>query len=205
MHYLTENTQTVNPDSPVASPEGKRHEKWNNLLDPANRSLTTMRPEVRLAALVGRLSKYAGFYSKKAMQPFQFRSLDEPVYLLALMQMGNPKKSELIYEMMAEFASGIDVVNRLIGMGFMEEYPDEHDRRSKRLRITQAGLHAIQECLPVMNQIADVAYSSLTDHEKAVMVQILDKLDRYHADHYRESRNAGFDEVYERMVPHGSD
>ncbi|WP_332367978.1 MarR family winged helix-turn-helix transcriptional regulator [Spirosoma telluris] len=102
--------------------------------------------------------------------------------------------------MMSEFASGIDVVNRLVGMGLIEEFPDEEDRRSKRLRITEKGLDVIRDCFPVMNRVADVAYSSLTEGEQAVLIQILDKLDRYHADHYKQSKNVGFDEVYERMV-----
>ena len=51
-----------------------------------------------------------------------------------------------------------------------------------------------------MGRVADVAYSSLTEGEKALLVQLLSKLDRYHAEQYRQSRNAGFDEVYERMV-----
>ncbi|MGM9509387.1 MarR family winged helix-turn-helix transcriptional regulator [Larkinella sp. GY13] len=204
LHYLTETAQpaVLNQHSPVASPDGLYDEKWvESLTGTANRSLTEIRPSSRLAALVGRLSKYGYFYSKKAMFPLNFKSIEEPVYLIVLAQMGTPKKSELIYEMMVEFASGIDVVNRLVGMGYIEEFPDENDRRSKRLRITEAGLTILQECFPVMNRVADVAYSSLTEGEKALLIQILDKLDRYHAEHYKLSKNAGFDEVYDRMVP----
>ncbi|MCY7356116.1 MAG: winged helix DNA-binding protein [Rudanella sp.] len=203
LHYLTEYAQPTVVDSnrPVASPDGLYDEKWvESLSGKANRSLVEVRPEARLSALVGRLSKYAYFYSKKAMQPLDFKSIDDPVYLIVLVQMGTPKKSELIYEMMAEFASGIDVINRLIRMELIEEFPDDQDRRSKRLRITPKGLSVIQQCFPVMNRVADVAYSSLTEAEKTLLVTILDKLDRYHADHYRQSRNSDFDEVYDRMV-----
>ncbi len=206
LHYLTEQNRLVSPrpaihQSPVVEENGLRDEKWvESLTGKANRSLVPVRPEARLGALVGRLSKYAYFYSKKAMFPLDFKGIDDPVYLIVLMQMGTPKKSELIYEMMAEFASGIDVINRLTKMELMEEFPDEQDKRSKRLRITPKGLAVIQQAFPVMDRVADVAYSSLTEGEKALLVQILDKLDRYHADHYRQSKNANFDEVYDRMV-----
>ncbi len=74
-------------------------------------------------------------------------------------------------------------------MGLMEEFPDEHDKRSKRLRITERGLASVGRAFPVMARVAEVAYSSLTEGEKALMVQVLDKLDRYHAAHYRQSRH----------------
>lgn len=199
LHYLTEHVHppVVDQQQPVKAINEQNYRPQNNSGNP---SFIEIRPESRLAALVGRLSKYSYFYSKKAMQPLQFKGIDDPVYLLVLMKMGTPKKSELIYEMMSEFASGIDIVNRLVGMGLVEEFPDEEDRRSKRLRITFKGIEALQECFPVMNKVADVAFSSLTDGEQALLVQLLDKLDRYHAEHYRQSRNAEFDEVYEQMV-----
>ncbi len=203
LHYLTEHTNPKAADQhrPVLADDGLCDEKWvESLTGKTNWSMVEIRPEARLGALVGRLAKYAYFYSKKAMQPLDFNSIEDPVYLIALVQMGTPKKSELIYEMMAEFASGIDVVNRLVGMGLIDEFPDEHDRRSKRLQITPKGIDAIQRCFPVMDKVADIAYGSLTGGEKTILVQILDKLDRYHAEHYRQSRNAEFDEVYERMV-----
>lgn len=202
LHYLTEQTNptAVDQHRPVLA-DGFYEEKWvESLTGKTNRSMVKIKPEAQLGALVGRLAKYAHLYSKKAMQPLDFNSIEDPVYLLSLVQMGTPKKSELIYEMMAEFASGIDVVNRLVNMGLIDEFPDEHDRRSKRLRITPKGLEAIQECLPLMDRIANIAYGSLTGGEKALLVQLLSKLDRYHAEHYRQSRNAEFDEVYERMV-----
>jgi DNA-binding MarR family transcriptional regulator len=213
LHYLTQRTQQEQPTqhhNPVLDEQSLNadravvlhDEQWvESLTGKANRSMHQVRPEARLGALVGRLSKYAYVYSKKAMLPLAFKSIDDPVYLLVLVQMGTPKKSELIYEMMAEFASGVDIINRLVAMGLIDEFPDEQDRRSKRLRITEKGLAAIYEAFPVMDRVADVAYSSLTDGEKALLIQILDKLDRYHAEHYRQVRNADFDAVYERLGP----
>lgn len=209
LHYLTEQAKPTlaqhhHPISEEYGADGLalRDEQWvESLTGKANKSMVTIRAEARLGALVGRLSNYAYVYSKKAMQPLGFKSIEDPVYLIVLVQMGTPKKSELIYEMMSEFASGIDIVNRLVKMALIDEFPDEQDRRSKRLRITEKGLDVIREAFPVMDKVADVAYSTLTDGEKAVLIQILEKLDRYHAEHYRQVKSADFDEVYERMGP----
>lgn len=203
LHYLTEVSGqfTLRDQNPARDSDGLLEDKWvESLTGKANRSLVEIQPEARLGALVGRLSKYAYFYSKKAMQPLGFKSIDDPVYLLVLLQMGTPKKSELIYEMLSEFASGIDIVNRLVGLGYIEEFPDEQDRRSKRLRLTGKGMEVIQNCLPEMSRVASVAFGTLSDGEKAILIQLLDRLDRYHADHYRLNRNEDFEEVYARMV-----
>lgn len=203
LHYLTDqlHESATNGEVPTVDKDKLQNDQWKeSIIDGANQPIMSIRPEARLGALVGRLAKYAYFYSKKAMQSLDVKGLDDPIYLLVVLQMGTPKKSEVIYEMMAEFASGTDIINRHIKMAYLEEFPDEHDRRSKRLRLTPKGMDIIQACFPVMNQVADVAYSSLTEGEKAILVQILDKLDRYHADHYKQSRNSEFSEVYERMV-----
>ncbi|GAB2518094.1 MarR family winged helix-turn-helix transcriptional regulator [Spirosoma aerophilum] len=203
LHYLTDqlHESAMNGEVPTVDKDKLQNDQWKeSLTDTTSQPMMSIRTEARLGALVGRLAKYAYFYSKKAMQSLDVKGLDDPIYLLVVLQMGTPKKSEVIYEMMAEFASGTDIINRHIRMAYLEEFPDEHDRRSKRLRLTPKGMDIIQACFPVMNQVADVAYSSLTEGEKAILVQILDKLDRYHADHYKQSRNSEFSEVYERMV-----
>lgn len=168
-------------------------------ISPREAAPYSMSPEAKLASLMGRLIRFVYSYSKKAMQPLQFRNIDDPVYLIALAQMGTPKKSELINEMLSEFPSGIDIIKRLIGMELIEEFPDEFDRRSKRLRITEKGLFALQRCFPEMNKVADIAFGILTHDEQATLIHILNRLDRHHVEHYKDLRNASFDEIYERM------
>lgn len=192
LHYLTEHSSFAAPTTDAAH--------WaESLSNQAPRASVPMSMDARLGSLVGKLSRYATIYSKKAMQPLNFKGIDDPLYLMALLQMGTPKKSELIYEMLSEFPSGIDIINRLIKMEYMEEFPDETDRRSKRLRITPQGMAIVQQCFPELTRVADIAFGTLTDGEKAVLVHLLDRLAIHHADHYKDLRNAGFEEVYTRM------
>lgn len=198
-HYLSENkhlpsasgeilelsTDELRPPTPVSNREPAHH---------------VMSHEAKLASLMGRLIRFVYTYSKKAMQPLNFRSIDDPIYLIALAQMGTPKKSELIHEMLSEFPSGIDIIKRLIGMGLIEEFPDEVDRRSKRLQITAKGISTLQQCFPEMNKVADIAFGTLTNDEQITLIRILNRLDKHHAEYYKELRNASFEEVYERMI-----
>lgn len=199
LHYLTVHKKLPTTTQPVSalSPHDLQPP---TPISPRQAAPHSMSPEAKLASLMGRLIRFVYSYSKKAMQPLQFRNIDDPVYLIALAQMGTPKKSELINEMLSEFPSGIDIIKRLIGMELIEEFPDEFDRRSKRLRITEKGILALQRCFPEMNKVADIAFGTLTLEEQTTLIRILNRLDSHHAEHYKDLRNATFEEVYERMV-----
>ncbi len=153
-----------------------------------------------LSALVGRLSRFAYFYSKKAVEKMRFNNLDDLLYLYVMIEMKSPKKSELIHAMLSEFASGIDIINRLLKMGLCEEFPDENDKRAKRVRITPAGMGALREASPIMAQISKIAFNELTETEKRMIAHILRRADRFHSEHYADFRGQDFDSIYESVI-----
>jgi DNA-binding PadR family transcriptional regulator len=103
--------------------------------------------------------------------------------------------------MLSEFASGIDIINRLLKMGLCEEFPDENDKRAKRVRITPDGMEALQEASPIMAQISKIAFNELTETEKKMIAHILRRADRFHSEHYADFRSQNFDSIYEKVIP----
>lgn len=154
----------------------------------------------QLAGLVGKLNNFAGLYCKKALQNVGLNNIDDWVYLITLSQMGYPKKSELIYEMVSEFPSGIDIIKRLVALNLVEEHADEEDRRSKRLRITQNGLAVLEKSMPYMNQVGEMAFGTLHDNEKVMILNILKRLDSFHTGHYKDIRTAEFEEAFQLLT-----
>ena len=130
----------------------------------------------------------------------RFKNLDDIIYLFLMIEMKSPKKSELIYAMLSEFASGIDIINRLLKMGLCEEFPDENDKRAKRVRITPTGIEALQEASPIMAQISRIAFNELTQTEKKMITHILRRADRFHSEHYADFRGQDFDSIYESVI-----
>jgi MarR family transcriptional regulator, lower aerobic nicotinate degradation pathway regulator len=155
-----------------------------------------------LGGLVGRLGAYAGMYSKKALSNLNLNNVEDWVYLIVLNEMGTPKKSELIYQMLSEFPSGIDVIKRLINNGFAEEFPDENDKRSKRVKITQSGLEVVQKGYPEMQKVGEMAFGTLSEVEKQILVNILRKLEIFHDGHYKNIRTAEFEEAFTLLTTH---
>jgi MarR family transcriptional regulator, lower aerobic nicotinate degradation pathway regulator len=149
-----------------------------------------------LAALIGKLNKYASLYCKKAIENFGLRNIDDWIYLISLQEMGTPKKSELIYAMLSEFPSGIDIIKRLLTLELVEEFPDEQDKRSKRLKITPKGLQTLVASLPYMEKVGNMAFDTLNEREKIMILTILKRLDNHHNEHYKIVRNLEFEEAY---------
>ncbi|MCU0324152.1 MAG: MarR family transcriptional regulator [Spirosomaceae bacterium] len=156
----------------------------------------------QLAGLIGRLNKYASLYCKKALEHVGMNNIDDWVYLISLHDMGTPKKSELIYEMVSEFPSGIDIIKRLVASELVVEFPDEQDKRSKRLKITPKGIQVLYESFPYMSKVGEMAFDTMNMSEKTMVLNILKRLDNYHAGHYKNVRNAEFSEAYELLTSH---
>jgi len=155
----------------------------------------------QLGRLIGKLSRYASIYAKKAFSPLGLNNFEDFGYLWQTQYMGSPKKSELIYAMLSEFPSGVDVIKRLVGKGLLEEFPDEQDKRSKRVRITEKGLALSIQSIPVTEKVARVIVGDLKDEDKTLLIDLLQGLEQLHDNHYKLLRNTNdFEEVYELMV-----
>jgi hypothetical protein len=154
----------------------------------------------RMAGLLLRMGKFATHYSKKALKDSALNNTEDWFYLIGLIDGKTPKKSEYIHEMLSEFPSGIEVINRLLKLGMIEEIPDLMDKRSKRIKITNSGLGLLYSTLPKMNKIGDMAFDRLDNIEKSILLNLLKKLETHHNKHYREVKELGFEGAYGVLV-----
>ena len=84
--------------------------------------------------------------------------------------------------------------------GYLVEFPDQEDKRSKRVRITPAGIEKVQACLPQMQKVGQMALGILTTTEKQFLVNIFDRLDRFHESHYKTTRTEGFEALHQLLT-----
>jgi DNA-binding MarR family transcriptional regulator len=143
-----------------------------------------------LSALLGRLSRYAFIYTKKALAPLGLSSVDDIIYLFAVLEQGEPRKSDVIYKTLSEYPSGIDVIKRLVKLSLLEELPDETDKRSKRLRMTPKGHDVLGMAFPMLSEAADAAFGTLSHSEKMTLGNLMARLDEFHWEHYHQTRTA---------------
>ncbi len=134
-----------------------------------------------LGRTYGMLGRFINIELKQLAEKVEMDTVEEIWYLGATFEIPTPTKSELINYHMAEFSSGIAVINRLLNKGFLEEYPDELDKRAKRLRITEAGKVKLFSCIEHLEVMSKEIFSYISEDEKEILYQILAKLEKHHA------------------------
>ncbi|MCB0665392.1 MAG: winged helix-turn-helix transcriptional regulator, partial [Saprospiraceae bacterium] len=154
----------------------------------------------RTVGMLGRLGKFATLYSKKALAGYNLSTVEEWIYLLRLYMLDNPKKSELIYGLISEFPSGSEIIKRLKRKGFVSEYIDPSDRRSKRLKISGKGKKLLRDSMPKMEIVGEMALNRLNEDEKIVLDYLLNKLDAFHTRNYKKVHKASFKEAYSTIL-----
>lgn len=170
-------------------------ESWQVIQCTENRTATNV------SILVSLLYRYAKMYSRKAMKESGLKSVDEFALLITLMTHDTISKQELIKEQVLEKTSGIEIVNRLIRQGFVEQFDGEKDRRSKLLRITPEGRREIIQILPRMNQVSKIVVGNLTQTEQNLLTFLMRKLDHFHNDIFMNDKDAGLEDILLKITP----
>jgi DNA-binding MarR family transcriptional regulator len=142
--------------------------------------------DIMLCKWITAMYRYVKVYSRKAFKDTAVGGIDEFVYLMHLFAEGNMSKTTLFEKNIHEKPTGIQIINRLIQQGFIEQTDYVHDKRSKELSITQKGRGALMEALPPANSISQLAVGVLTDAEKGQLFQLLKKLDGFSSAYFFE-------------------
>ncbi|TAE75346.1 MAG: MarR family transcriptional regulator [Bacteroidetes bacterium] len=144
--------------------------------------------EGQIGRAAGRLAKFVDMQMKILATTIEMDTVEEVWYLGSTLDLKNPTKSDMIHYCISEFSSGIGVINRLISKKYLEEYPDELDKRAKRVRLTDKGREKLFSVYPILQELASNVYAILSVDEKEILYQILGKLEKYHQQKYDNSK-----------------
>jgi MarR family transcriptional regulator, lower aerobic nicotinate degradation pathway regulator len=144
------------------------------------------------------MNRYAKSYSKKLLEGSALGSSDEFVFLIYLLNRGKTTKTELIEAARLEKPTGMEIMRRLLQLGFIAQEDHETDKRSKNIRLTDAGRAALFECLGRFDQLAHLLTGNLDDAEKNELLRLLQKLEDFHLPLRTEQRGATWEEVLAR-------
>ncbi|MFN0203066.1 MAG: MarR family winged helix-turn-helix transcriptional regulator [Bacteroidia bacterium] len=150
--------------------------------------------EVSISQGVVKLYKYAKGYIKKGLEGSLIQGAEDFGYMVVLFFHGEMTKTQLIQENISEPTSGIDVIKRLINIGLIEEFENPSDKRSKKICLTEKGKNETTKMLPIMMQTAHLISGKLTLHEKIQLMQLIQKLETFHADWKSTYKNANWEE-----------
>lgn len=153
-----------------------------------------------LMRMTGRIAKLHTIYSAAATEGSGINSSDEFSLLNAIQCLAEPRKTEAIYTALFELSTGTDMMNRLKKIGFISEYDDKEDRRSKRIKITPKGQKALTACRKRMGQLAEMEFFGLTNEEKRSCLQSLGRIDEKFSNLWLSHKGKDFEEIYKEMT-----
>ena len=130
--------------------------------------------------LIVHLNRYAKSYSKSAIFGSNFSTQEDFIYLINLKAFGEMSKMDLIKKNVHEKPVGMQIINRLINQGWIEQRNSKTDKRSKVISISETGLQALGNQMDKIRQATSIVTGNLSQKEKMELIRLLNKLDDFH-------------------------
>lgn len=134
--------------------------------------------------LIVHLNRYAKSYSKSAIFGSNFSTQEDFIYLINLKAFGEMSKMDLIKKNVHEKPVGMQIINRLINQGWIEQRNSKTDKRSKVISISETGLQALGNQMDKIRQATSIVTGNLSQKEKMELIRLLNKLDVFHQQIY---------------------
>ncbi len=130
--------------------------------------------------LIVHMNRYAKSYSRSAIFGSDFSSQEDFIYLINLKAFGEMTKMDLIKKNVHEKPAGMQIINRLIAQGWVNQTDSKIDKRSRVLKISKKGLKALENQMDKIRKAAAIVTGDLTRNEKMELIRLLNKLNDFH-------------------------
>ena len=159
--------------------------------------------ENEIAKQVIMLGRYSKHLIKKSLENHPDLVNEDFTYLFRLMDYPSLTKMQLIEKNAHEKQTGIEIIKRLVRNGLLIESPDENDKRSTRISVTEKGKKVFAESMKDITIVSKIMCGKLDDEEKEKMLHSLKKLNTFHHTVYTNLRNENTD-VLLKLVENGA-
>lgn len=133
-----------------------------------------------ISTLIVHMNRYAKSYSKSAIYGSDFSSQEDFIYLINLKAFGEMTKMDLIKKNVHEKPAGMQIINRLISQGWVNQTDSEIDKRSKVLKISFKGLNVLENQMDRIRKATEIVTGDLNHPEKRELIKLLNKLNKFH-------------------------
>lgn len=147
---------------------------------PVGSSMNPETMDMELSFLLVMQSRFYKSYAKKVLGHSELSSPEGFSFLYHLGLADSYRKMELIKMHHLEPPSGVEVLKRLMGKDFIEEFDDPDDKRAKRIRITGKGRNELQSIMPKMSEVFRLMSAGMSLNEKLHVIAFLKHMNEYH-------------------------
>jgi DNA-binding MarR family transcriptional regulator len=147
------------------------------------------------------LYRFIKHYSKKALSETTLTTVDDYSFISTLAMIDSLSKSDLITRHLMEITSGTEVIKRLLKLELIYEYPDETDKRSKRVSITVKGKALLKEADEKISVVGNILTGNLNSYEQSQLLAMLTKLHTFHTSIYTENKKSELEAIVNKYLP----
>lgn len=176
------------------------HSRHHESFDKNNFHQYKSYPEVEFSTLLTSLYRFAKHYVKKAFINTSIKTIDEFGFLVTLLKEKSLLKNELIYKHLLEISSGSEIIKRLIRNGLVYEYPDAHDKRAKRVSLTEEGQLEVMKAFEDMHKASEVIIGNLKEDELNEALTVFNKLNFFHLHIHEEDKLTSLEVLHKKYV-----
>jgi DNA-binding MarR family transcriptional regulator len=156
--------------------------------------------EVEFSTLLTSLFRFTKHYIKKALSNTSFKTIDEFGFLATLLREKSLLKNELINKHLLEISSGSEIIKRLIKNKLIFEFPDEKDKRAKRVSLTERGKKEIMFAFDDMHKVSEIVIGNLNGDELQQALSVFNKLTYFHQHIHENDRNTCLNDLHMKYV-----
>ncbi|MGS0747041.1 MarR family winged helix-turn-helix transcriptional regulator [Halpernia sp. GG3] len=158
-------------------------------------SLNLNNLENEIAKQVILLGRYAKQLIRKGLENHPDLVNEDFTYLYRLMDYDSLTKTQLIEKNGHEKQSGIEIIKRLTKHKLVSEMPDENDKRSVRVSVTEKGVKVFKESMKDITTVSKIMCGNLDLTEKEELLESLKKLNTFHNTIYTSKKNEPLSEL----------
>ncbi|MGZ5197493.1 MAG: MarR family winged helix-turn-helix transcriptional regulator, partial [Kaistella sp.] len=136
--------------------------------------------ENEIAKQVIMLGRYSKQLIRKSLENHQDLVNEDFTYLFRMMDYESLTKMQLIEKNAHEKQTGIEIIKRLVKNGLLAESPDQHDKRSTRIAVTEKGKKVFLESMREITVVSKIMCGQLNTSEKEALLVSLKKLNTFH-------------------------
>jgi DNA-binding MarR family transcriptional regulator len=151
-----------------------------------------------LAKLLGRICQIMNIYIGITLKGVdKLNNLQDFYFLNSIHHLGECRKTTIIDYNFAELSSGIDVINRLLKLKYIEERVDPDDKRGRLIKATAESEHILKKCYQAMIKVSDIVFWEVGNDEKKLCIQLLKGVEIKHSKLVHKMKLKSIEEIHE--------
>lgn len=157
-------------------------------------------PRIVLIKLLDWIIRLHRIYANAALGDLNLKHFDEFMLLNAVAHLKNPRKTDAINFTMHELSTGLNLLSDLRNEGYIAEYDDPTDKRSKRLELTEEGSKLLNECYKKFSKVGQIIFNDMQAEDIDLCILLLRDIEIKFAGLWQHQKGKSIDEIYDEVV-----